>query len=211
MPNALTSIPGFAIQGTTVDWEGKCLAIVGATHRIPHRLIYRACDVPAGWIPSGTVPWVTEVLGKPVVPHYFPKFLSHYVTRRIWKADKWPLERVFIKPSDRHKRFTGFVTSGTYSKKKRGPFICSSVVHFTNEWRFYVAGGRMLGAYWYWGDGNTPVEAPQLDIAWPDGWCGTADFGRVRSGQIELIECHPPIACGWYGKRHEDYAEFLIS
>jgi hypothetical protein len=48
-----------------------------------------------------------------------------------------------------------------------------------------------------------------LNIQWPEGWCGTADFGTLPDGKVELIECHPPIACGWYGKEHKLYAEFL--
>lgn len=200
---------GFGIQKTHCDWEGKSLSIVGSLHQIPYKLVCDAKHVPDGWVPSGTVPWVTSVLGKEIIPNYFPSFLISYVTRKIWKADKWPLQKVFIKPADRHKRFTGFVTSGTYCKKKRGPYICSDIVHFTNEWRYYVAYGKLIGAYWYWGDKDEPVDAPKLDIMWPENWCGTADFGTFSDGRIELVEAHPPIACGWYGKKHEEYAEFL--
>lgn len=198
---------GFAIQKTYEDWEGKVLSIVGALEQIPVRLIYNVKDIPDGYIPSGTVPWVTSVIGEVIVPNYFPKFLSSWVTREIWKEEKWPLRRVFIKPADRHKKFTGFITSGTYSKKKKGPFICSEVVKFVDEWRYYVAYGRVIGGYWYWGEEEK--VAPDLNIEYPKNWCGTADFGRLDNGKIELIESHPPFACGWYGKKHVEYAEFL--
>lgn len=200
---------GFAIQKTHCDWEQKCLTFVSSYYQIPFKLVYNTKDIPDGWIPSGTVPWVSEVLGEIITPDYFPTFLQSWVKRKIWKEDKWPLKKVFIKPADRHKRFTGFVTSGTYRGKKHGPYWCSEIVSFQNEWRYYIAYGKLIGAYWYWSVNDDPIDAPKLDISWPENWCGTADFGVLPSGNIELIECHPPFACGWYGKKHEEYAEFL--
>lgn len=200
---------GFAIQKTHCDWEGKVLSMVGCLNQIPYKLIHDPNQVPEEWIPSGTVPWVSDVLGEIITPDYFPRFLSPWVTRKVWREEKWPLHKVFIKPADRHKRFTGFVTTGTYRGKKRGPYWCSEIVHFTNEWRYYVAYGKLIGAYWYWGDDDTPMEAPNLNVSWPENWCGTADFGTLPDGRVELVESHPPFACGWYGKKHEEYAEFL--
>lgn len=201
---------GFAIQQTRNDWEGKSLSFVAALEKIPTRLINNPKMVEDGWVPSGTVPWVTSVLGRPIVPDYFPEFLKKdWVKRKVWYQEKWPLYRTFIKPADRHKRFTGFITSGRWSGKKRGPYWCSEVVNFVDEWRYYVSYGKLLGGYWYWGNGDEPKDAPDLNITYPDNWCGTADFGMMEDGSIELIECHPPFACGWYGKKHEQYAEFL--
>jgi hypothetical protein len=200
---------GFAIQRHHEGWEGKALTIVACLDRLPCRTFVKPEEVPVGWVPCGTVPWVSAVLNRPVVPHYFPKFLSQYVSRRIWYADKWTKERAFVKPTDRHKRFTGFIAPGGWSKKRKGPLIYSEIVSFQDEWRFYVADGRLLTAEWYWPEGSEEKPAPVLNIQWPDGWCGTADFGTLPDGKVELIECHPPIACGWYGKEHKLYAEFL--
>lgn len=199
---------GFAYQ-REFDWESKCLSLVSALNNIPCKKIVEVEKVTEGWVPSGTVQWIESILGKSIKPNYFPEFLKQYVTRKIWELDKWPLEKVFIKPSDIHKRFTGFVTTGTYYKKKKPPFICSSIVSFENEWRYYVSYGKLIGAYWYNGRVDEVVEAPKLDIEWPKDWCGTADFGTLSDGRIELIEAHPPYACGWYGKKHEEYAEFI--
>lgn len=200
---------GFAIQKTHCDWEGKSLTIVGALEQIPCKLIYDAKHVPDGWVPSGTVKWIEQVLGTRIKPYYFPSFLSKWVSRRVWETDKWPLQRVFIKPADHHKRFNGFITSGRYSGKKRGPYVCSEVISFQDEWRYYISYGKLIGAYWYWGVGDEVKEAPHIDVQWPSDWCGTADFGILTNGEIELVEAHPPLACGWYGKRHVEYAEFL--
>ncbi len=200
---------GFAVQKTTADWEGKILAIVGALHQIPCKFIYNINQMEDGYVPSGSVPWVTSIIGKPVIPDYFPEFLKPWVTRKVWREEKWPLNRVFIKPADRHKRFNSFVTYGNYCKRKKGPFWCSDIVSFQNEWRYYVSYGKLIGAYWYWGVNDDPIDAPIIDINWPKDWCGTADFGTLPDGRIELVESHPPFACGWYGKKHEEYAEFL--
>lgn len=201
---------GFAVQKTVCDWEGQCLSFVAAYHQLPCIRVTKPSEVPNGFTPSGTVSWIAEVLGTVVTPDYFPAFLSSWVKRNVWREEKWPLRRVFIKPADRHKRFNSFVTSGTYRGKKKGPFICSDIQHFVDEWRYYVAYGKLIGGYWYWGDGMEEKPAPELNITYPADWCGTADFGRTYDGQIKLIESHPPFACGWYGKKHDEYAEFLV-
>lgn len=205
-----TKLKGFAIQSHPVDWEQKALVLVSCLEQIPYKLYNNPKYVPHDWVPSGTVPWVSDVLGVVIKPNYFPDFLRRdWVKRNVWECDKWPLKRVFVKPSDKHKRFNSFITSGTYSKKKKGPFWCSDIVKFIDEWRYYIAYGKVIGGYWYFGEGDTPKDAPDLNINYPSDWCGTADFGQLEDGSIELVECHHPFACGWYGKNHKEYAEFL--
>ncbi len=199
---------GFAIQRGQCEWEGKCLIYVGIYHKIPSRLIYDAKDVIEGWVPSGTVQWVSKIIGENIIPDYFPNFLSRWITRKVWRDNKWPGKNIFLKPADKYKRFDGFITD-EMSKRKKGPFWCSEIVNFQNEWRWYIAYGEVIGAYWYKGILDEPVEAPTLDITWPKNWCGAVDFGILENGKIELIESHHPFACGWYGKKHEEYAKFL--
>jgi hypothetical protein len=201
---------GFAIQRNYSGWETKCLTTVAVLNKIPFRGIRNPDYVEDGWIPSGTVAWVSSVLGENITPNYFPKFLKKdWVKRKVWYQEKWSLQKVFIKPADKYKRFDGFITSGGWDGKKRGPYWCSEVVKFIDEWRYYIAYGKVIGGYWYLGIDDDPKSTPELNIKYPDNWCGTADFGRLEDGDIELIECHSPFACGWYGKNHEEYAEFL--
>lgn len=103
-------------------------------------------SLPVGYIAVGTVEWCEMFLFRGVTkPNYYPDFLSSYLSREVWETKKWPLgEKVFIKPSDMHKRFSGFVTSGSYRGRKKSPYWCSEVVCFVNEWRYYVSGGRVL-------------------------------------------------------------------
>lgn len=106
------------------------------------RQLFSRPDIPLGWIACGNVDWVDRVLNVTREPDYYPDFLAAWIKRRIWRQEKWPLgQRVFVKPVDRSKRFTGFVTNGSWRGKKKGPYWCSEVVTFTNEWRFYVANG----------------------------------------------------------------------
>jgi len=204
---------GIAFHIGSNDHETSTLALWCNAYKVPYRQFRKAKDVPAGWMPSGTVPWVESVLGRTVVPDYFPGFLNGWVKRTTWHTSKWPLRKCFIKPADQHKRFTGFVTSGTYKGKKKGPFVCSEVVKFTNEWRYYITAGQIVAGKWYWGDDVNTPDAPELSIPFPDTFYGTADFGTYSDGQLALIECHPAFACGWYGplSEYETYANWLVA
>lgn len=168
-------------------------------------------NIPNDYIAVGNVEWCVSVLGKNITPDYYPIFLQNHLFRNVWKTDKWPLgEKVFVKPADIYKRFTGFITNGGYKGKKRGPYWCSDIVKFENEWRYYIADGKTLCGEWYWGDDiNTPI-APELNIDIPTNWCGTLDFGQLSTGELALVEAHHPFACGWYGKNHELYVEWVV-
>lgn len=158
------------------------------------------------WIPEdhvavGNCEWCLGALGKHITPDYYPEFTKPYLYRNVWQTSEYPLgKRVFIKPADSHKRFNGYITNGGYKHKKRGPYWCSDVVSFVNEWRYYVANGIILCAEWYAGDEINTPEAPPLNIDVPNGWCGTLDFGTLKTGELALVEAHEPFACGWYGK-----------
>ena len=212
IPKLKKSISGFVCKNTT-DYESQRIKMVCVKNDIPCKFSYKVDKLDAGWIPNGDVPYVTKLLNRPLTPNYFPEFLKKdFVSRKIWHKEKWDFERCFIKPADRHKRFTGFTTTGTWKNKKKGPFVCSEIVAFKNEWRYYVSDGKVLAAHWYWGEDHLiQPDAPQVirDIKFPTGWCAAVDFGELPDGKIELIESHPPIACGWYGKNDELFVEFL--
>lgn len=190
-----------------------------ANHLLIHSLINsysvtsvmnRKIKCPDDFVPCGSVEWCLLSLGRKVTPDYYPDWLSPYLYRKIWKEDTWPLMRVFIKPSDRYKRFTGFVTSGTYRKKKKPPYWCSELVHFTNEWRYYISNGEVLCGEWYAGDEINTPDAPDLNITIPPDYCGAVDFGTLNTGEIALVEANHPFACGMYGKRDDLYFQWLV-
>lgn len=195
---------GFVLQQHKIYGKEEQVVISHCiTHDIPYKICSMTDPVPDDMIPCGTVEWCEKFLSKEkTVPNYYPDFLKEHLFRKVWREDKWPLgKRVFIKPADRHKRFIGFCTTGGYRKKKRGPYWCSEIVKFTNEWRYYIADGKVLTGEWYDGinQESTP-EAPDLKINIPGDFCGALDFGFLSTGEFALIEANSPYACGWYGK-----------
>ena len=153
-------------------------------------------------------------------PNYFPEFLDDYLRRDVrWIECLYEIEDeqcFFAKPADRHKRFDARIVSG-YDKYEPafypwqvGPYWISDIVHFKEEWRYYIAKGEVLAAYWYLGE-EKEIDAPELNIDWPKDFSGAVDFGRLFSGEIALVENNLPYACGWYGPHSEGkvYGEWL--
>lgn len=160
------------------------------------------------YIVIGSIGWIESYFGKSFKPNYYPEFLKDWFGRNIWETDKWPLgKKVFIKPSDKYKRFNGLVTNGEYKGKNRPPYICSDVVTFIDEWRYYIANGQQLFSAWYSGEHET-LNAPELNIEWPNDYCGAVDFGLTIDNKILLIEAQHPYGIGWYGK-NSDCVEFI--
>ena len=213
---------GFAL-GSRSETEEKAIVLYASMHHIPCKHFTVKDKVPEGFIPVGTVEWFLHVTGWKFKPDNYPEFLTPWLKRRIWETDKWPLgEKVFIKPSDSYKRFNGRKTDGSYRGKKKGPYWCSEIVQFTNEWRYYISHGKVVHAGWYdgslasWnnpmGESQEDLPAPELNIEWPEDWAGSADFGETTDRVIALIEAHEPFAVGWYGTltNYEIYGKWII-
>ena len=207
------SIAGFALQ-TNSTREELVVIKYCITNRIPYKVFKDIDLIPAGWIPVGSVEWVLKVIGRNITPNYYPEFLKNYLHRNIWFCNTWPTQPgIFVKPANRYKRFTGFVTKGGYRKKKRGELVCSEIVNFQNEWRCYVSNGKILTAEWYAGT-DEDMEFPGVGVDWPEGFCGAVDFGILSdSTTIALVESQHPFAIGWYGDSSKDklYIEFLVT
>lgn len=178
--------------------------------KIPYTIIQNYRAFPENYIPVGSVEWVMRIFGRNIIPNYFPDFVSPLLSRKVWKTDKWPLEgNIFIKPAEVYKKFTGFIKKKGYKGKKSGPYICSDVVTFVDEWRYYICNGIILVAEWYDGQNENSI-APILNIQIPPNYCCALDVGMLESGKVEVIECHHPFACGWYGKTGaKEYAKWL--
>jgi hypothetical protein len=174
--------------------------------RVKHKILS-----PEGYIPIGSVEWVQSHFAESIKSNHYPEWLKGYLFRNIWESNEWILGRkLFVKPSDKEKRFTGFVTTGTYKKKKKPPFFYSDVVTFINEWRYYISAGKVLEGCWYWGDEINTPEAPELSIKIPKDFFGTLDFGTLSTGEFALVEAHNPYSCGYYGKDAEKFLQWTI-
>ena len=199
-------------EGKHSDKESKTLSHYAALERtIQLHYFQKPEQVPDDHIPQGGIPWVTSVLGYQPRPDHYPEFMKDFFYRRIWKEEKWPMEKgIFIKPYDIPKRFFPRITTGTYKGKKKGPYWCSEVVNFVNEWRYYVVNGTIIYAGWYQGhDDDQPP--PQLNVDIPLGWCGCLDMGYLSTGEFALVEAGEPYSIGWYGRLTEGdiYSHFL--
>ena len=202
----------FAVQSADRNsHEGQTVVWFCSINNVDRAIVHNPKDVPPGYVPVGRVDWVEQILGHPVRPDYYPSFLQSWLHRKIWQPDSWPHNRVFIKPADRHKRFTGFVTKGGWKGKKKGPWWASEVVQFVDEWRYYVCRGEVRAAKWGSGIDQVEKPAPALSVAWPADFCVAVDFGTFPDGRIALIESNSPFSCGWYGSVIEGtvYAHWL--
>lgn len=199
---------GFALMSGDTSLEASRLSIYCMMNRIK-LVIAQKNKCPDDCIPCGSVEWCLQILGRKVTPDYYPLWAEQYLHRKVWRENKWILGRkLFVKPADKYKRFTGFVTTGSYKAKKRGSLIWSEVVQFTNEWRYYISSGKVLCSSWYRGDEVNTPDAPELNIKIPADYCGALDFGTLSDGSLALVESQHPFACGWYGAREQDHLYF---
>jgi hypothetical protein len=216
----LKGYTGFALMKGDKSLEANRITLYCHLNNINVVYFDKRDDCTEVFVPVGSVEWCLQSLGRNVVPDYYPDWLKSYLHRRVWREDKWPLgRRVFIKPSDKYKRFTGFETTGTWKKKKKPPFWCSDILHFNKEWRSYISNGKILNSSWYWNyiwgvsDQDNMPEIPELNLNIPEGYCGAVDFGTFgNDDQVALIEAHHPFSCGWYGdiKDDEIYLQWAI-
>ena len=184
-------------------------------------------------IPVGSVEWCEKVYSQ-CKPNYYPHFISEFLYRNIWinnyKTIKQNNKSIFIKPAYTYKRWPGFV----YSHNNKNIDIsdnevcyCSDVVHFINEWRYYIINGKVLASAWYDGDisdddvikGIAPkpptLSYKLLEKLQQNNYYGVIDMGEIiKDGKkvLALVEACHPYAIGWYldSNSYETYAKFLI-
>lgn len=199
----------FAVQRSQQDKERSALALAAIYYPNEFQLKWfdKVEQVPKDYIPAGNLDWV-EGVGKIVKPDYYPEWARPLYNRRIWECNTWPMEKnIFVKPSDKHKRFSARITNGTLKGKKKGPYICSSLVTFVDEWRLYISNGRIQYCGWYDGE-EKELDKKYWDIVEslvPLTYCGAVDVGFLNTGEFTLVECNSPYSCGWYGRLTEGY------
>jgi hypothetical protein len=206
----------FYLQSGYEGKETSCIAL----NYDKSEFNYSARNQYAGEIPVGSVEFVEELLGRNFIPDYYPFFLKNHLHRKVWYSEDKLDRSCFVKPADRHKRFEAQISDdrkrpigyggGVATGIWVGPYWHSEVVSFKEEWRHYVANGKVLAAYWYLGE-EKEIDSPELNIDWPQDFCGAVDFGRLTSGELALVENNLPYACGWYGPYSEGkiYGEWL--
>jgi hypothetical protein len=162
-------------------------------------------------VPVGSVDFCESWLGYSPVPDFYPEFLDRWLCRAV--ARSVPTKcfgdiPLFVKSAERYKAFPARIYHPG-EQLPDGMLDMSEVVEFVQEWRYYVADGCVLATGWY--DGEDEDEpAPSITIPWPKGFCGAVDFGRLKSGQMALVESHHPYAAGNYTDDSAAWTMWLV-
>ena len=210
------------------DYDGREIQSI-QTYCILNKIPYIVSDsYKDGYIPVGCVEWIENIIGN-TIPDFYPYFLKEYFHRDIWYRNTFEeliedvcgeREDFFIKASDSYKRFDAGKVSEfpncqirpidrSYFEYLKGPYACSEIVEFKNEWRYYVANGEVICGWWYKGEFDSG-EGPPLDIKFPKTFCGAVDFGELYCGKLALVEVQHPYAIGWYGEDVNQYVKFIV-
>lgn len=185
------------------------------------------CRVTESDLIVGGVPFVLQGMRMagitPPEPNPYPVVLSPWLHRLVRRLDslleaKRMLETgagecYFVKPADKWKRFTGFVTNDPDDYRfegasKRSPVWISTPVKFLSEWRCYVSRGRILAVEFanYGGDPRKLPDQERMQAACaalsdsgqaPSGY--VIDFGLLETGQTALVEVNDGFSFGAYG------------
>lgn len=208
----IENFDGFAFQIGDNSKEVYSIIKISLTNNVPFYRFKPTESVPKNLIPVGSVEWIESILGYHPIPDYYPDFLNKFLHRTILVRYSWPEEQnIFVKPADRYKRFDGCI-SHISDNKYDGPLICSKLLNITNEWRYYISNGKILAKEWYDGinlDVDDEPSPPNVEIIFPDWFCGAVDFGLTSDNKFVLIESQHPYACGWYGKDDYIFAKWI--
>ena len=198
------------------------IPVVTATEKMMER---NKIDLDNECLVAGTVPFVLQAmrrLGIDVPKHNpYPDVLTEFLRRKVWRQDRLRDvlaerdkggSRVFVKPADGWKRFTGFVVefSSDYrfnGASKNSPVWVSEPIEFVSEWRGYVANGQLLDVRFadHGGDKSVKVDMNVVENAvaklvlsneTPAGF--VIDFGVTSKGETALIEMNDGFSFGAY-------------
>jgi len=186
---------------------------------------------------AGEIPVVENALGQIGIQFSridsYPECLHELLKRRIWKSDlsrvlsdleSGIINDVFVKPSDRAKKFTGFVINshsdlyGLGGISRKTPVYCSEVVDWISEFRVYIINSSVAGIRNYSGDPEIEIDESivkkalfileELNVA-PAGYA--IDFGVLKNGETALVEMNDGYSLGSYNLEDDKYADLLLA
>jgi hypothetical protein len=128
--------------------------------------------------------------------------------------------KVFIKPAEKIKAFTGFVAWDNlslklFSENYEGNVIVQDVIEIESEYRLYISEKRVIGMKHYSGDCLLFPDASFIDACVElsfkklDYHSYTLDFGVLENGRTVLIEANDGFAIGNYGLDCHSYYQFV--
>jgi len=161
----------------------------------------------------------------PIISDY-PVELETFFGRKIWTSTLGDIRKnepkVFIKPKNEQKLFTGHVRTGAI-KDLTQTALCpddteiyvSEPVKFVSEYRVFVNQGLMVGCQHYVGDftvyPNFEVISNAIDAFRTSPIAYSADFGVTDDGTTLLVEINDAWALGSYGLPSILYAQLIIN
>lgn len=158
-----------------------------------------------------------------------PDEIREFYGRRLWattmeevRAHWHEGRRVFVKPLNVTKAFTGFVTTGTLSDFTATStlpddfeVLCSEPVEFISEYRLFVNRGMIIDCRRYRGDYRRVVDVDTTATAIlaafksaPISWA--LDLGLTADGRTLIVEVGDAYSLGCYGMPAIPYAQMII-
>lgn len=192
------------------------------------RIPLKPGDFLAGGI-QVTLPALRQ-LGVTYSHNDYPKELSRYLHRNVWLSTlrrirlqieaEGDIPSLFIKPSNKLKRFTGCVVSTMDDLAPLAHigniFIyCSNAVQWCVEYRVPVINGKIQGYFWYDGDKSVMVDTSVVEqmvkdfVSAPSAYC--LDVGVLGTGETALVEMNDAFSIGMYEGMESCYPELLIT
>ena len=234
----LSSLRLLLQRGQQAATESRAIRAYAMTRDIPVSVaslddLHDGRCVAPDEVPIGSVEFVRAALSYAGfrAPQPLP-YLSGYLHRHVWPSTAGEVrtssKRVFVKPRDQVKTFTGILWPESReiedlavfaSVPDHFPVYCSEPVKWLSEWRYYVLRGRIVGSGRY---DCGPDDAPTPDrgvvesavAEYPDPPAGYAlDFGVLASGETAMVEANDGWALGLYRGdcATADYVELLAA
>lgn len=209
-------------------WEGfwllGCECIPFQWKQFDHLPITKE-SIVVGWIRTVRKAFsVLEVADPPEVS--IPPSLAEYAGRKTWTTTLGDLRKsddnskIFIKPLEGHKLFTGHVRTGemkdliaTAMCPDETNVLCSEVVNFISEYRGFVLDGKLIGLKHYAGDFRKMIDVSVVEEAitkYKDAPVAhSIDFGLTDDGRTLLVEVNDAFSLGSYGLDRVWYARMI--
>lgn len=153
------------------------------------------------------------------IVNFYPNCLSKLISRTLllnnFKRNKTSLceKELFIKDAEvwKNDKYSKIFNINEYSFEDLDNwFYVSTKVNFIKEWRYYIAYGQVLDSGIYAGEEeNENIEGPDFPIKLPNDFFGAVDLGLLDTGKLELVEAHPPFACGFYSEKCDAYTYWM--
>lgn len=109
----LNGYKGFAILESDRSIEATMIIDFAEETGTSLRIIKHEDEaVPTQYVPVGSISWIQKILGKELVPDYYPSWCREHFYRHIWLSDIVPTNGlVFVKSAAKYESLIGSTAS----------------------------------------------------------------------------------------------------